>query len=240
MVYTFDGTFEGFLTCVYESYYNVWPENIMPKDKYIPSFLESETYIVSCNEKYRKVKKAIEEKISIRAYKTVYTVFLSDNSEAYINILNYIKLGFKLGSSIDNHKQNSTIIYIDKIYHRVKSEAHRFTGFVRFKDINGVLYGCITPDHDILYLISDHFRDRFKGERFIIHDNKRNKALINNMGELSIIEGFNIDNIDYSKDVYETLWISYFKSTNIKERENLKHQRGMMPKRYWGNLTEMK
>ncbi|MEG0332305.1 MAG: TIGR03915 family putative DNA repair protein [Clostridium sp.] len=239
MVYTYDGSFDGFLTCVYESYYNKWPDNITCHEKYIVSFVDEEKYIEANKEKANKVKKSIKDKLSHTTYKIIYTVFLSSCDNKEKNLLNYIGLLFKYGNSINYHKQNPTIIYVDKIYARVKKEAHRFTGFVRFKDIQGVLYSKIEPDNNILELIASHFKDRFSNEKFIIHDAIRERAIIYDGSSLRISEDFNINVEIKIDDVYESLWRGYFKATNIKERENLKHQRGMMPKRYWSNLTEV-
>ena len=44
-------------------------------------------------------------------------------------------MGFKIGKDIELHKNNDTVLNIDKLDKRVSLESHRFTGFVRFKEI---------------------------------------------------------------------------------------------------------
>lgn len=239
IVYTYDGSFEGFLTCIYEAYYNKWPYSVSTKDSYILNLLEEEIYIETNTIKSSKVKDAIINKLSNLTLKTIYTVFLSCEKDKDKKLLIYIGLLFKVGISINNYKQNSTVIYVDKIYKRVESEAHRFTGFIRFKDIGGCLYSKIEPDNNILELIANHFIDRFSSEKFIIHDGIRNRALVHNGRINHIVEDFSVNELVCKNDDYEELWKTYFKSTNIKERKNLAHQRGMMPRRYWKNMIEV-
>lgn len=40
-------------------------------------------------------------------------------------------------------------------------------------------------------------------------------------------------------DEYCELWKTYFKSTTINERRNLKLQARMMPRRYWKHIFEV-
>ena len=43
-----------------------------------------------------------------------------------------------------------------------------------------------------------------------------------------------------SKDKYEDLWLTFFKTIAIKERENKTVQRNFMPKKYWENIIEVR
>lgn len=241
-MFTYDGSFEGLLSCVYEGYYKFKPEKIIKKKNYLVNFLEEEVFIETNIEKYTKVYNAINEKLGEETLKKIYTVFLSDIEESSIIIFNYIVIAFKIGPKINMYKHNVYVNEMDKIERRVKGEAHRFKGFVRFKDFNGFLYSKIEPDHDILELLMGHFIGRFNNEKFIIYDEKRDKAIIYNGEVDSIIMNARlkfkgIEELN-SDDFYEDLFKLYFKATTIKERENKNLQRNMMPKRYWKNIVE--
>jgi probable DNA metabolism protein len=152
-------------------------------------------------------------------------------------------MGFKIGKDIELHKNNDTVLNIDKLAKRVSLERHRFTGFVRFKEINNILYSSIEPDFNIVGLLGNHFKNRLTNEYFIINDAKRNIALVYNKEDyyLTTLDSNMKDLLENSYDTgeYSDLWRQYFKSTNIKERANSRLQKRSMPTRYWKNLTEL-
>ena len=87
-------------------------------------------------------------------------------------------------------------------------------------------------------------RKRFSDQNFIIHDLKRNTAIIYNKKNVTITE-FNKEDANIflnsnSDGYFENLWKTFYSSVNIKERENPKLRRQYMPKRYWNHLTELK
>ena len=51
-----------------------------------------------------------------------------------------------------------------------------------------ILYSSIEPDNNILYLMGNHFSDRFYREKIIIHDKKRKIALLCENKKNTIIE----------------------------------------------------
>lgn len=243
LVFTYDGSFEGFLTCVYEGYYVERPNKIIRFKNYSQSFIEKSIYIETKEDKYYKVYKAIREKLGNNILRNIYLSQLYDKENIETIIFNYIELAFKIGPKVELYKQNYYVDKINKIVYKVNGESHSLKGFIRFKDIAGVLYSKVDPDNNILELIMGHFINRFLNERFIIHDERRNKAIIYNGEEGNIFYNINdkLKNINNSdiKDEYEELWKEYFDSTTIKERENKKLQKQMMPKRYWKNILEM-
>ncbi len=152
-------------------------------------------------------------------------------------------MAFKLGNEIELHLHNEIVMEVVKIVRRVNGESHSMLGFVRFKKIgDNHYYSAIEPDHNILTLIAPHFSSRFSNENFIIHDLKRNLAIINKNNTWSIDVLTKEDGKVFlnTKDEgeYEALWKNYFNSTSISSRENLKLQRQHMPIRYWKHLTE--
>lgn len=244
-VFLYDSTFEGLLTAIYDAYYSKEkPDKIYTTTEYEVNFLDETTDIETDIIKFQKVYDAIENKISKDALRKIYYTFLSETKESANIIYSYIKIGFKVGKDVDLHKNNNIVIEIDKISKRVSLEKHRFTGFVRFKEVKNILFANIEPCYNILPIIGNHFKNRFSNEYFIINDLKRNHALVYDKrdyylttlssDQLSIL--MNTDD----KGIYEDLWKQYFNSTTIKERENLKLQKRMMPTRYWVNLTECK
>lgn len=241
--FTYDGSFSGLLTCVYEAYYNEMPDKIEKASIYKINFIYEEEYIRTDMDKYRKVYLALKEKVSEHSLKNIYYVYLSEVKDCDTLILKYIRLAFKLGNRIDLYHNNDTVIKFNQLREKVSKEALRMLEFIRFKNIDNIYYSPIEPDHYVLPIITNHFKTRLPDQNFIIHDLKRNEAAIYNKMEWLIIpftreEGERL--INKSDQVfYEKLWRNYFKSIAINERKNEKLQKNHMPQRYWKHMTEM-
>lgn len=243
-VFVFDSSFEGLLTSIYEAYYSdKKPEAIYSSLSYEHNLFDNTIKIETDLDKFQRVYNAIEKKISKESLRKIYYCYLSETKESSNLIFSYIRMGFKIGKDIELHKNNDVVLGIDKLSKRVSLEKHRFTGFVRFKEVNDVLYSSIEPDFNIVGLLGNHFKNRLTNEYFIINDVKRNIALIYNKEDYYLT---NLDNdiksiLESTNDTgdYASLWREYFKSTNIKERANSRLQKRSMPIRYWKNLTEV-
>ena len=143
-IFIFDATFEGLLTAIYEAYYNeVKPQAIYSSLIYEPNLIDNPINIETDLDKFQKVYNAIESKISKKSLQKIYYCYLSETKESSNLIFSYIRMGFKMGKDIELHKNNDTVLNIDKLAKRVSLERHRFTGFVRFKEINNILYSSI-------------------------------------------------------------------------------------------------
>lgn len=241
-VYFYDGSFDGFLTCVYESYYvQEKPSNICIKDTYTVNLIEKSIYIETSKEKASKVFTAIENKIGKAALRNVFKVYLSEADGFELLLLNYIRLGFKLGFEIHNHLYNDVVLMVNKLCRKVDGEAHLMCGFVRFKELeNSIFYSVIEPDHNILTLIAPHFSDRLASERWIIHDIKRELAVIYDTKEWILTPFSKTASSEFfsHRDQFEELWKSYYRTVAIKERINPRLQKRLMPKRYWKYIVE--
>lgn len=243
-IFLFDGSLDGFLTCVYEFYYsNIKPFDIIPEDKYTLNLCDSCFFIDTDYDKYQRVRNAIKKKIGNNLLEDIYYANLSDLN-CHMDLCRYVDFAFKKGVNHHLYKQNETIIKIDKIIKKVLHESHKFAGIVRFNKLyNDVLYSKIEPDHNILPLLYNHFKDRLGGEKWIIHDLKRETAIMyysDRFEYVSLSRDYSLKILENSNDDFiETLWKTYFKSVTIENRINKKLQLKHIPKRYWKNLTEM-
>lgn len=244
--YVFDGSFEGLLTCIYESYYTKEKIiDIKSKDLFYESFLYKNVTVSTDNNKSLKVSNAIIKKLGEERLYNIYYAFLSDDKSSYFAIYEYIKFAFKTGINTDMHINDARVRKILLYRKRVLHEAERFTGFVRFSCLsNGILYSTIEPDYNILIFLGEHFKGRMPSESFIIHDVKRNSACMYNGTLINYIDlpkeaKYNL--LKLQKDnFFENLWKEYYKSTSIQNRKNEKLMKSHMPLKYFKNLTEYK
>lgn len=245
IVYIYDNSFDGLLTAIYDAYYNsAKPEKIVGEWEFTPNLLYDAISINTDSSKSQKVYNGINNKISRDALNYVFYAYLSDTKNAANIIYEYVKLGFKLGKEVDMHLYEDKVIKIHNLFRKVSKEAHNMTGFLRFKCIkNNFYYSSFEPDHNICGLLAPHFAERFSDQNFIIHDIKREVAVLYNTKEWVILPFSKEDGIQLTSNVqdtiYEELWRGYFVWTDIESRKNIRLQKRLMPKRYWKYLTEI-
>ena len=244
--YLYDGTFEGFLTCVYLHYYEDRAAGIYQADRYQDTILYRSRQIETDPDKATTVYEAIGAKISEHALRRIYYVFLADLPDKDNIAFRYTCMGFRLGGGLFSLHSDPTVYAAQQTERKVMGEAHRLMGLLRFSALDvenrhEILYARIEPDHNVLELLGDHFSDRFKNDPFIIHDARRGKALYCQNGEWHIapLDVKALPAFSAEEKEYRRLWKNYFESIAIEERKNAKCQKRLMPVRYWKNLTEM-
>lgn len=242
MDYLYDGTFEGLLTCVFYHYKKRETTGIYNIKSYQQNILNQCEAVESDVEKAVTVSEAINKKISREAYIDVYYCYLSSFEKKESVILDFLVFGFKYGKNTMNFYTHDMVLPLKEISLKVAKEVHRFLGILRFSDVGGILFARFSPDNDILILMIDHFADRYKFEKFIIYDEKRNKAGVYSHNYWEIKENMSYDNIEFSQDEkkIQNLWKQYFNDLAIKERINLDHQFQFVPARYRKNMAEFK
>ncbi len=250
MDYLYDGSFDGLLTCIYQHYYGAAASGIYQQDYYQPGLMVNSQVVKTNPALAKRVCIAIEEKISGEALEKIYHVYLSSDPIKENLILNYLRLGFKMGAKADHYHSHPDVYSLHKLNQRVEIETHRLLGLLRFKDTGRFLYAAMSPDHHILTLIADHFADRLAGERWIIHDQKRKLAIVydgqdDGKNKLPIQDKWYLTDFSYSMDDiadkdqhWQQLWQLYFQKIGIESRLNPRLQSRFVPQRYRRHLLE--
>ena len=249
-VLTYDGTFDGFLTCVFSVYeLELTQVDIQPKSRSQASLFGNTEDIDTNPEKADRVWKGIKENTSSTGSQRIYYAFLSETDGIENLLLRYIQYAFNSNSQIDSDFANADVLKVSQTAKSVGREKHRMEAFVRFKLTKDNLYFAnIEPDFDVLPLISKHFERRYADQKWIIYDLKRNYGLYYDLDRVEIINMTLPEDFDAtktSKDFFateelefQTLWQDYFESTNIKSRKNIQLHIRHVPKRYWKYLSE--
>jgi probable DNA metabolism protein len=240
MDYLYDGTFEGFLTCIYYHYKKENATGIYSISSYQQNILYSCEEVKTDAEKASIVSDSIINKISREAYVDVYDCFLSNIENKENIILDFLIFAYKYGKETMNFYTHEKVLPIKEASLKVSKEVHRFLGILRFSDIGGVLFSRFSPDNDILILLIEHFADRYKYEKFIIYDEKRKKACVYFDNYWEIKENITFDNLEFSQNEkrIQDLWKQYFNDLAIKERINTNLQFQFVPARYRKNMVE--
>ncbi|WP_299066066.1 TIGR03915 family putative DNA repair protein [uncultured Polaribacter sp.] len=246
----YDGSFDGFLCCVFYVFEyklkNAKIQNEFVQQKAL--FSENEK-ITTNKEKADRVWKGLKTKASTISTTKIYYAFLSEQAGVENILLDYITYIFKSNKKVDTDFTNDSVLKTSKIAKNVSREKHRMEAFVRFKLTKDAIYFAnIEPDFNVLPLISKHFKSRYADQKWVIYDIKRNYGLYYDLEEVTIMQMEFPKNFDFSKTdknffseeefEFQTLWQNYFKSTNITERKNMKLHIQHVPKRYWKYLSE--
>lgn len=239
--YIYDGSFEGFLTCMYYFYKTGDRVSEICCDEQNMSFLSESKKITTNLQLSDKVSDAIIEQVSHDTLMQIYFAFLSELPGRELHLLDYIRLAFKHGDCIKHQLTKECVQKVRSMSSKTSRERHRMLGLIRFRSYEKFLYSQIETECFVLPILGGHFQKRMPDEIFVIHDMKRSMALIYNRSTLALfpMEGLGLPP-QRSDDFFEQLWKSYHTHLSIEERKNPKLQSQHMPKKYWNHLTEMK
>ena len=240
MILVYDGTFEGFLSLVYEVYYKkLKPTKIyktLPNEILFEEILE----INSSKESGIKVLNAIKTKFPKEILEKILNIFMCDSKEFEMALLEYIVIGFKDSKQLYNIN-NSCVFYLNNLEKELFRVTHKLTGFIRFEELEDkTLYAKIESKFNVVYFLGRHFLKRFNNQNFIIHDINRKIAFVKIENDFSIQEVAFFDEPNYSSNEqkFQKLWKSFFSGVTLKERINPKLQRQLVPLLYRTYMNE--
>ena len=239
IIYVFDGSFNGFLCCVYESVYSETTPFDITTDE--PITLYEVCGIETDAEKAGRVLRSIPKKISRDALRLTETVFLSCLPQKELHLLKFLLRGYREGGRIMTKLGDPDVSTLLKAERHLLHEAHLLKGFLRFADYGGALAGTITPKNFILPFIAEHFTQRYEDEDFMIFDKTHKAALVyqNRRAEIISVESMEFPPVSEEEGKYQALWKRFYDTIAIEARTNPSCRMTHMPKRYWENMLEM-
>ena len=243
IIYVYDGTLDGFLSCVFEAFLKKENPALISKTAEVQLSFGAEIREIMTNpENAERVYKGIDEKLGSRAVELMYYATLSADPEAEVAALSYIRLGFKIGRKIYADLTDDRVLRMNKIAHTVSMEKGRYLEFLRFSEIEGnVLFGEFEPEPNVLPLIMPHFADRLNAQPFIIHDKGRLLAGVYDTKDWYLVPSGSMEMPEYSADekAYRDLWKIFYNTIAVEERISERRRMQHLPKKYWKHITEM-
>lgn len=244
-VYIYDGSFSGLCSSIFTMLKkrNI-PFDIVKENDFRPDLFCEKSRIKTSDEKSDILLKNIREHISTQSSAYIFHAYLSEIEKIEINIFYYILKGFKIGKEVDKYLTDPSVRKVQEAAKKVRRESHRIKGLLRFKESkSNRFYAEIEPDYNILVLLAPHFAKRFAVQDWIIHDKRRDRAIlfssVNKDWVLTELDkDFSPELID-SEYKIQDLWKTFFSSVSLKERPRPDLQRQFMPKKYWKNLIEI-
>lgn len=252
MVFIYDGTYEGLLSCIFEIFKtHSAPVAIATESNYQATLLDNSLNVSTNDELAVRVVKGIDQRTDSLGSSLLYKLFLSELPEFEMLVYQVVAAIVQKGdASILENFANPFILRARQIEKMIHREVHRMHAFVRFqKSRDGLFYAAIDPDFNVLPLIGDHFEKRYADQCWLILDTRRHYGIYYDLEKISFISSddsvFSISAIhnceqfqDEKEQEYQALWKNYFHAVNIQERKNERLHLRHMPKRYWKYLTE--
>jgi len=242
IIYLYDGTFEGLITSIYDGFYSKKkPSAIINTDFYIPTFFDETIQVFTDQIKVDKVLSAVRQKLGEAVFQTMLYAFFSEDANLGTILYRFAKVAFKIGPNCLEYRAHEDIGPLLDLQRKVSRESHLLLGLIRFVELeSGLLYSQFEGSYDVLTILGSHFFSRLSGEKWILHDLKRSKAIICN-GESWFVQDVDVPadiSLHEKELLFQDLWKTYFKHIAIQERVNPKLQMQNMPKKYWKYLIE--
>lgn len=240
LCYKFDGTPNGMLCCLFESFTRKEMPYIVTSGEIQLTF-DSEIRVIETNAKNaERVGAGIKKCGSITLLNRLFYLFRSADASRETVIFTVAHKCLEARRDVTNNYADPAVVVFSDLTHKISQEIHRMKGFIRFEEsADGVWYAHFEPDNDVIDLVAPHFAARL-GTRFILHDVKRNRVAASDGKQIVTFYPSAPLTVYLSPKEVEMkeLWRTYYDSVNVPERKNLKLMRSYMPVRYHKHLPE--
>ncbi|MCM4157203.1 TIGR03915 family putative DNA repair protein [Gramella sp. AN32] len=248
--FTYDGTFEGLLTCVFTAYEGKLQVSNIQVEEDVQNQLFSDIYnVITDVDKAKRVAKKLQLKTSPNGFKSMKWALLSEIKGIEMDVFEMIREVISNDAKVDTDYSHPSILKVTQMAKKISREKHRMEAFIRFRLTKDHIYFAVMePDFNVLPVIIPHFTRRYADQKWIIYDLKRKIGAYYDLKKTEFIQ-LNLDpEIGISgasqryfhkeESNFQILWQEYFTSTNIKSRINMRLHQQHVPKRYWKYLSE--
>ncbi len=240
-IWAFDGTFEGLLSTYAEIFQRQeTPEDLVVQGEGAQGTLFSPAFVPSDEKKAEAFAVAVRRRLGDRTFDTVMLAFLSERPRMALALWRYLDFGRREGPAFFLQTGDLRVRPVHLARRAVLGEVHRLLGLVRFEPLRDTLYAPLEPRHNVLELLGPPFLRRLPGERWMLHDVARRKAVYFDGEELRSAEapGEALVCAPEGEEDYRRLWQRYFAAIAVEHRRNIRLQKHFIPERYWKYLPE--
>ncbi|TXF91840.1 DNA metabolism protein [Neolewinella aurantiaca] len=252
MLFTYDATFEGLLSVIFERYrLKAKAADIIAEDVFQQQLFSEATHVETEPAHAKRVIAGLQKRAGNDVAKWLKKVFLTEQPGTERLILHYVERQMESTSDVRKDAGDPKIRKLLQLHQQMGREVHRMHAFVRFQETpDGMFVALINPDFNCLPLLGEHFAARYPAMEWLIYDTKRHYGLHWN-SDLKKADFITLDTsndgnlrqlssemLTSTESDYQDLWNVYFKAVDIPERRNMKLHLQHVPKRYWKYLTE--
>lgn len=239
IIYQYDGSFEGLLCCVFESYTQKERPTAILRDGDDEPGLFTIRFVKTDRQHAQRIYRSLYRRAP-QLGPFLRRAFLTCMPDKELAIYRFIAAFYREGTPLLTRLSDETYLPLLKAVRHLNGEAEQLRGFLRFSEFDGILGAEIEPKNRVLPLLRHHFCDRYHNESFFIYDRTHREALLYSGGKARIIplEHFEMAPPDEAEAEYRRLWRRFYDTIAIEARKNEKLRMTHMPKRYWGTMTE--
>lgn len=238
VIFEYDGTFNGFLCCVFESYTHRERPIAFYGDGVCLSLYPVRA--VTTNPQHaRRVYRSLTTR-STAAADMVRKGYLTCMEDKEMHLYALIRKLYRRGPAFLANQSDPACLPVAAALRHLGGELEKLRGFIRFSEYNGVLGAEIEPKNHVLPLLRHHFCDRYANESFFLYDRTHQEMLLYSGGRsrILLVDHLHLALPDSEELRYRALWKAFHRTVSIEERENPRCQNTNMPKRYRGTMTE--
>lgn len=242
-VYVYDGSFDGFLCCVFESF----AAHELPFDIWSAEREEATLFpikeITTDTAKSQRVFASFKPKLGAAAERLVTRDFLSGREDKELLLLKFLHFAYSVGPGAALQYGHADVAPLYEMKKSLDWEVDKFQGFVRFEEHESRLISVIHPQNYILPLIRRHFCSRFPEENFLIYDASHNAVLLYVDHRAQLIElavPLQLPPPDEREKQFQAMWKRFYDTLAIASRRNERCRMTHCPKRFWGDMVEMR
>lgn len=243
VLFSYDGELEGFFSLVFHAYArHTMPSDIMPVGAVQPRLGQVVEEVQTNMEHAERVRLGLTRCAGYTAFDKVKRAFLSDQPGRELALLRYVERAMNEGHRIHRDTGSDEVAAVDALVRRVANECEKMQQFARFECLeNGVYFARVNPAANVVYLVMDHFVERFSTHAFILYDEVHHVAGVYDRSQVSFVKSDEVFLPDKSEDEarYQQLWKAFYDAVSNDQRYNPDLRRSFMPKRFWKNITEM-
>lgn len=186
VAYRYDGSFAGFLCCVFESYarHEIPSEVCSPEEGQLNLFGTRE--ILTDRQRAKRVAMGLD-RLGPQVKDRIVTGFLSTDPGKDLTLLRFARRCFAQGPQAVQMLGDPDVAAAFAIERAVNNEAGKFIEFIRFEERDGMLGTVIHPKHQVLPLLRGHFCSRLPDEDFLIFDATHGTALVRRGGQVQYL-----------------------------------------------------
>lgn len=238
--YLYDGTYPGFLCCVYESYARKEiPAAVLGPDQGQMT-LFGQRPVPTDPRRAQRVAAGLK-RLGPAVSEGITVGFLADSEGKDLTLLRYTRLCFERGAAAAKMLGDADVAAAYALERAVRGEGCKYIEFLRFEQRGNMLGAVIHPKHRILPLLRGHFCSRLPDEDFLIFDASHGMALVRAAGQVRYMQMQRYAPApDAAEEDWQALWKRFFHALTIEQRRNERCQRSHAPKRYWQDMCEMR
>ena len=237
--YRYDGTFAGFLTCVWDALeFKTEPVEFLLPDGGATLWEVREP--AADEGKAKRLYAALSRRVSPDFQKLIARGFLTCLPQKELALLELIRRGLREGDRVRLDLGNPVVARVNLALTKMWTEWDHLKGFVRFSDLDGFLVGEIEPKNRVLPLLASHFAQRYPCERLVLYDRTHHEVFLSDRGRWKLLpaEDFRMGPAGVEERAFRAMWRKYYQTIAIEGRLNPKCQSTHLPKRYRHVMTE--